>query len=250
MPAPAKPKPVLHIVQLLPNCLTVIALCAGLTAIRFSIQGEYWLSVGLIVLAALLDALDGRLARLLKSESAIGAELDSLGDFVNFGVTPALTLYWWGMQSAADVGWIAVLVYCTCCVLRLARFNVSAREPAAIALKDQFTGVPAPAGALLVMLPIYVGYQFPNLPHMPAWAVAIYMGLVGALMISRISTPSLKSVHIYAENARFLVVGFVALVAAIVTYPWITLAVLDLGYMIYVIYDWRHRHLQKTSGDL
>ena len=123
------PRRRMHILQLLPNLISILALCSGLTAIRMAVEGQFGLSVGLIGLAAALDGIDGRLARMLKSESAIGAELDSLCDLVNFGVTPALVLYYWGMRADTSLGWIAVLIYAVCCMLRLARFNVGQRDP-------------------------------------------------------------------------------------------------------------------------
>ena len=141
----------LLVLKLLPNFVSILALCSGLTAIRYAIAGNFTLAVLLIGVAAALDGLDGRLARMLKSESAIGAELDSLCDFVNFGVTPALVLYLWGLRPETSLGWIAVLVYAVCCMLRLARFNVGSKVSVGeVAEKTSFNGVPSPAGALLV----------------------------------------------------------------------------------------------------
>lgn len=141
----------LLLLKLLPNLVSILALCSGLTAIRYAIAGNIAIAVFLIGVAAILDGLDGRLARMLKSESAIGAELDSLCDLVNFGVTPALVLYLWDLQAEAQLGWIACLVYAVCCMLRLARFNVGSKSPGEAAEKTVFIGVPSPAGALLVM---------------------------------------------------------------------------------------------------
>jgi len=203
----------LHLVRLLPNLISILALCSGLTAIRFAFAGDISLAVFLIALAAALDGLDGRLARMLKSESAIGAELDSLCDFVNFGVVPGLVLYLWGLRSEINMGWIAVLVYAVCCMLRLARFNVGSRE-AVPAEKTSFIGVPAPAGA-----------------HLPAPAVAFWMVAVGGLMISQMRTPSLKRATIPASLARFALVGAVAVVASLITYPWATLLMATLVYL-------------------
>lgn len=228
-----RPRRKLHILQLLPNLVSVVGLCAGLTAIRFAIDGRIPTAVALIGLAAALDALDGRLARMLKSESAIGAELDSLGDFVNFGVTPAIVLYLWGLKGEASLGWIAVLIYAICCMLRLARFNVGSKaangeEPAE---RTSFIGVPSPAGAMLVLAPIYLAFCFPGDVRIPAGVIAFWMIAMGALMISRIRTPSLKRVTIYAEDARYILVGLAALIAALLTYPWITLLVLTVAYL-------------------
>src|SRR5690606_37515156 len=142
---------------LVPNIITLLALCAGLTAIRLTIEGRLEWALGAIVFAAMLDGVDGRLARMLKGQSRFGAELDSLADFVNFGVVPGLILYFWGLNDLGSVGWIASLVFAICMVLRLARFNVMADDPTKPAWAGNFfTGVPAPAGAIIVMLPIYL----------------------------------------------------------------------------------------------
>ncbi len=231
--APHRPRRKLHILQLLPNLVSVVGLCAGLTAIRFAIDGRIATAVALIGLAAALDALDGRLARMLKSESAIGAELDSLGDFVNFGVTPAIVLYLWGLKGEASLGWIAVLIYAICCMLRLARFNVGSKaangeEPAE---RTSFIGVPSPAGAMLVLAPIYLAFCFPGDVRIPSGVIVFWMIAMGALMISRIRTPSLKRVTFYAEDARYILVALAALIAALLTYPWITLMVLTVAYL-------------------
>lgn len=235
MPQDEAPRPrrKLHILQLLPNLVSILGLCAGLTAIRFAIDGHIATSVALIGLAAAMDALDGRLARMLKSESAIGAELDSLGDFVNFGVTPGIVLYLWGLKGEASLGWIAVLVYAICCMLRLARFNVGNKrtdgeQPAE---RTSFIGVPSPAGAMLVLAPIYLAFCFPGDVRLPGMAVALWMVAMGALMISRIRTPSLKRVTFYAEDARYILVGLAAVIAALITYPWVTLLGLSVAYL-------------------
>ncbi|MDP2737868.1 MAG: CDP-diacylglycerol--serine O-phosphatidyltransferase [Pseudorhodobacter sp.] len=236
MPEPEsqKPRSELPLVQLLPNFLTIMALCAGLTAIRFAAQGRFGYAVGLMVVAAVLDGLDGRLARLLKRESEIGAELDSLGDFVNFGVAPALTMYFWAFQAFPDwsrAGWIAALIYAVCCVMRLARFNVGQRAATDPTEKTDFVGVPSPAGAMLALGPMYFSYMFERAPALPPALVAIWLVGVGALMISRMPTPSFKKTTIYAEHARYIVLGFVALVAALLSFPWTTLFALDLAYV-------------------
>ncbi|PTE14343.1 CDP-diacylglycerol--serine O-phosphatidyltransferase [Pseudogemmobacter blasticus] len=218
----------LLILKLLPNLISILALCSGLTAIRFAVTGYISLAVFLIALAAALDGLDGRLARMLKSESAIGAELDSLCDFVNFGVVPGLVLYLWGLRTEVNMGWIAVLVYAVCCMLRLARFNVGSRK-AEPAERTVFIGVPSPAGAMLVLLPIYLSHV--TAFHLPALAVAAWMVGIGALMISRVRTPSLKRVTIAASLAPFALVGAVAVIAALITYPWVTLLALSLVYL-------------------
>lgn len=238
-PLSGPPRKRMHIVQLLPNLISILALCAGLTAIRMAVEGRFGWAVALIGLAAALDGIDGRIARMLKSESDIGAELDSLCDLVNFGVTPALVLYYWGLRQDTSLGWIAVLIYAVCCMLRLARFNVDNRLPEGEGKPKGFVGVPAPAGAMLALGPIYLAYAVDEVFHPAAWAVALWMVFVGALMISRMPTPSFKGVRIYTENARFILVGSVALIAALLTYPWVTLLLMDIIYLGAILVLWR-----------
>ncbi len=239
----------LQLVQLLPNLMTIAAICAGLTAIRFGFQGDFDRSVRLILLACLLDGMDGRVARMLKSESKIGAELDSLADFLNFGVAPALILHVWALQDWRGGGWMAVLVYTICCVLRLARFNVTNKEGDEAADKGFFVGIPSPAGALVVMLPMFVAFLFPEMPQLPAGVLAFYVVAVGLLMISNIPTPSFKKVAFSKRNAKFVIVGFVLLIAALLTYLWATLVVLSVGYMATVAWALRSARLRSPGKD-
>jgi CDP-diacylglycerol---serine O-phosphatidyltransferase len=226
---PRRPRKKLHIVQLIPNFMTIAALCSGLTAVRFAIEGRFGFAVALIIAAAIMDGLDGRLARLLKSESDMGAELDSLCDLVNFGVAPALITYLWALQNMRSEGWIACLVYVVACLLRLARFNIGNRLPAKDS--DSFQGVPSPAGAFLVMLPIYLANTLDHGQPFAGSLVAVWMVIVGGLMVGRFKTPSFKRVTIYSENVSFVLLAFVALVAALVTYPWPTLAIAVIAYL-------------------
>lgn len=226
----------LLVLKLLPNLVSILALCAGLTAIRFAIAGNFAMAILLIGTAAALDGLDGRLARMLKSESAIGAELDSLCDFVNFGVTPALVLYLWGLRPETSLGWIAVLLYAVCCMLRLARFNVGARAVGEAAEKTVFIGVPSPAGAMLALVPMYLAFALDNALVLPPVLVALWMAGIGALMISRVRTPSLKRLTIATEHARYALVGSVMVVAALLTYPWVTLLTLSLAYLTAILW--------------
>ena len=245
---PPKPRSELHLVQLLPNLMTISAMCAGLTGIRFAVSGQFQIAVALILLAAVLDGLDGRLARLLRSESEMGAELDSLVDFVNFGVAPGLVLYMWGLHALQSGGWIATLIYASCCLLRLARFNLGNRPNAEKPVASNFTGVPSPAGAMLAMLPMYVAFMLPEAPMPPPALLAIYMALIGALMISRVPTPSFKSVTFYADQVRYVFVAFVALVAALLSYPWETMVAIDLGYAVVIIVTvWQNRKARKAG---
>lgn len=229
----------LPISSMLPNLMTVAAICAGLSAIRFAVELRFVVAVQLILVASVLDGLDGRVARMLKSESAIGAELDSLADFLNFGVAPGIMIYIWAFADLRSGGWIAVVIYAVCCVMRLARFNVGNKAGPDDAAKRFFTGVPAPAGAMLAMLPMFLSFTWSRSPLMPDYAIAIYMVGVGLLMISRIPTWSMKSLTIYRENARLFLVGFVAVLAALLSYPWISLAAIDLAYLVGMFWSWR-----------
>ncbi|MDQ2093531.1 CDP-diacylglycerol--serine O-phosphatidyltransferase [Rhodalgimonas zhirmunskyi] len=232
----------LRLVQLLPNMMTLAAICAGLTAMRFSFEGDAVRAMVLIVLAAVLDGLDGPTARLLKSESAIGAELDSLADFVNFGVAPGLILYFWVLQEGRAFGWIAVLIYAICCGLRLARFNVHSRSENR-PKSPFFMGVPAPGAALLVLLPLVLSQVTPDWidPILPGFT-ALWLLAVGLLMISRMPTPAAKSMRIHRDHAGFLMVAVVAVAGAFLTWPWPMLLVLELGYIaVLIVFALRHR---------
>ena len=241
----------LPLVQLLPNFLTLGALCASLTAIRFAIQGEGKMAVGLILLAAVLDLLDGWAARRLNSESAIGAELDSLADFASFGVAPGLILYFWSLHGSdgagAGLAWIGVLIYAICCALRLARFNVGNNRAASEGLEKRFfRGVPSPAGALLAFMPMYFAFLLPEAATLSAWMLALYLMVVGGLMISQVPTWSFKSVTLKPENTRYFLIGFVAILGGLLTSPWATLFGLGLCYGASVIAA--SRFLRKPLG--
>ncbi len=228
----------LPIIALLPNLVTLAAICAGLTAIRFGFHGHYERAVLLILLACVFDAIDGRLARLLKSESKMGAELDSLADFLNFGVAAPLLLYLFALQDMRNAGWIAVLIFSVCCVIRLARFNVQSKAETDDRAGRHFVGVPAPAGAILVMLPMFVSFLVAEEPVIPATAIAVWMVIVGLLMISTIRTYSFKMLTISRSNARFYLLGAMVLLAAVLTYIWMTLVLLALIYIIGVFWAW------------
>ncbi len=232
----------LPIWTLLPNVMTVGAICAGLTAIRFSFQGNFEIAVQLILLACVLDGLDGRVARMMKSESKMGAELDSLADFANFGMAPGLMLYAWALQDARGYGWIAVLFYAVCCVLRLARFNVGNKADGDEGPADFFVGVPSPLGALLVLLPMFLSFLWWDSLVDYDVLIALYMAAIGLLLVSRIPTYSFKTTTVYSSNIKFILIGFAASMAILMTYPWLSLVIIDLGYfgvMIWSIYKYK-----------
>src|SRR5512139_1216652 len=178
---------------LLPNLITLLALCAGLTAIRLAIESKLELALAAIVFAAVLDGIDGRVARMLKGTSKFGAELDSLADFVNFGVAPGLILYFWDLHELKSAGWIAAMVFAICAGLRLARFNVMIDDPnRPVWAGNFFTGVPAPAGAITVLLPIYI--EFLGLPKLAVVAPVtfVYTLVIAFLMVSKLPVYSGK----------------------------------------------------------
>ncbi len=233
---------------LLPNLITLLALCAGLTAIRMAVEARLELALAAIVLAAMLDGIDGRVARLLKGTSRFGAELDSLADFVNFGVAPALILYFWGLNELRSVGWIAALVFAICGGLRLARFNVMIDDPGKPAWAGNFfTGIPAPAGAITVLLPIYL--SFLGLPEglITVWFTLVYTLAIALLMVSRLPVFSGKRVgkRVPPEAVLPIFIAAVLFVALLISYPWIVLSVgtivylaaLPLGYRAYRNYE-------------
>jgi CDP-diacylglycerol--serine O-phosphatidyltransferase len=234
---------------LIPNLITLLALCAGMTAIRLAIEGRLELAVGCIVAAAFLDGIDGRLARYLEGTSQFGAELDSLADFVNFGVVPALTIYFWGLHDLKSLGWIVSLVFAMCMVLRLARFNVMLNDPSRPAFQANFfVGMPAPAGALVSMLPIYL--DFLGLGHTRGAAPfeAAYVLLIAFLTASRIPTFSGKKLgaRVSREWVLPVFVLAVALVLLLIFYPWETLTALVVGYLVSIPVGLRYyRRLER-----
>ncbi len=226
--------------SLAPNILTVLALCAGLTSIRFSLLERWELAVLAIVLAGVFDALDGRLARLLKGTTKFGAELDSLSDFVSFGVAPGLLVYIWSLDEIGGAGWIVVLAFAVSCGLRLARFNTAMDDPdRPVFMTYFFTGVPAPAGGGLALLPIMLSFQgYDAVFRLPA-VIAPYMVLVAFLMISRIPTYSFKRIRV-RRNQVLPVLMLVALLAAfLVSYPWLTLTAIGVLYLLSIPLSFR-----------
>ncbi|MEY8829293.1 CDP-diacylglycerol--serine O-phosphatidyltransferase [Sedimentitalea sp. XS_ASV28] len=234
------------LVTLLPNAVTIIALCAGLTAIRMGFNGQFRGAVIMILVACVLDGMDGRLARLLRSESPMGAELDSLADAVNFGVAPALVVYAFAMQDATGAGWIAVLVYAVSCVMRLARFNLDSKSETATPSGGRFVGVPAPAGAFLVLLPLFLSFQAGDPGFVSPVIVGCYMIAVGMLMISRIPTFSFKKTRVARKSVKFLLIGFVFLAAALLTQPWLTLIAFELAYVVSIFWTWYTRESDQA----
>jgi CDP-diacylglycerol--serine O-phosphatidyltransferase len=242
----------LSINKMIPNILTLLALCAGMTAIRFAISGKFEAAVAAIIIAGVLDALDGRVARLLKASSSFGAELDSLSDFVCFGVAPAILLYIWSMSSIGSIGWVVALLFGVCSALRLARFNtqIGIPDPPSYAY-NFFTGVPAPAAAGLAVLPLCAAFEFgPDLFRSP-WLCAVTTVSVAALMVSRVPTFSAKRLRVPADYVVPLLLGAAVLAAFLTTAPWPTLLVIGLGYLAAIPFSVRSfSHLKRAADAL
>jgi CDP-diacylglycerol--serine O-phosphatidyltransferase len=237
---------------LVPNVITLLALCAGLTAIRLAVEDRLEWALAAIVFAAMLDGIDGRIARLLKGTSRFGAELDSLADFVNFGVAPALILYFWGLHDLKSAGWIASLVFAICAGLRLARFNVMIDDPNRPAwAANFFVGMPAPAGAITVLLPIYV--SFLGVPHVGVVAplTFVYTLAIAFLMVSRLPVFSGKRVgkRVAPELVLPVFVVVVLFFALLISYPWEVLTTGTLLYLASLPFGWiSYRNYERKSA--
>src|SRR6185503_19775281 len=226
--------------RLIPNVLTLAALCSGLTAVRFALQGELRLAVIAIIVAAIFDALDGRVARRLGVTSRFGAELDSLSDFLCFGVSPALVLYLASMKDGGSLGWVVTLMFPMCSALRLARFNTAlvADTPPPAWTGSYFTGVPAPAGALLALIPLVVSFEAEAAwPRHPV-VVGLALVFVGGLMVSRLPTFSFKKGRIPRQWVLPALLIAALTMGVIASSPWIGLSLLGLIYLALIPFSW------------
>jgi CDP-diacylglycerol--serine O-phosphatidyltransferase len=259
MPMPADPKyPELRrrrfrpipVRMLVPNFITLLAICAGLTAIRLSTEGRVELAVGAIVFAAFLDGVDGRVARMIKGQSKFGAELDSLADFVNFGVAPGLILYFWQLHDLNNVGWIASMIFAISGGLRLARFNATmddSNKPPFTA--NFFTGVPAPAGAITVLLPIYLAFL--GMPTPPAALTMFYTLLIAILMVSRLPVFSGKTtrMRVAPELVLPVFVSVVFFIALLIGYPWHILTACSVLFLLSLPIGWKsYRNHERAAA--
>jgi len=226
--------------MLVPNFITLLAICAGLTAIRLSIEGKMEWAVAAIVFAAVLDGIDGRVARMIKGQSKFGAELDSLADFVNFGVAPGLMLYFWQLHELNNGGWIAAMVFAISGGLRLARFNATIDDPNKPPYAaNYFTGVPAPAGAVTALLPIYLAFLGISKP--PATLTAAYTLLIAFLMVSRLPVFSGKTfrLRVPPEMVLPVFVSVIFFIALLIGYPWHILSVGTVLYLLSLPLGWK-----------
>jgi CDP-diacylglycerol--serine O-phosphatidyltransferase len=238
---------------MVPNVITLLALCAGLTAIRLAAEGTFEWAVYAIVLAAVLDGIDGRVARLLKGTSRFGAELDSLADFVNFGVAPGVTLYFWSLHEMGSAGWIAAMVFAIAAGLRLARFNIMVDDPNRPSWAGNFfVGLPAPAGACTVLLPVYL--HFVGMPS-PAFSVPLtvaYTLAIAFLMVSRLPVFSGKKAgkRVPPDILLPVFVGVVLVFALLIAYPWPVLSIGAILYLGSLPFGWMaHRDYVRRDAE-
>jgi CDP-diacylglycerol--serine O-phosphatidyltransferase len=218
--------------KLIPSSITLLALASGITAIRFAIDGKWEIAVSFIICAGILDMLDGRAARMLGADSRFGAQLDSLADLVSFGVAPGIIMYRWSLEQMDHLGWIAALIFCACGAIRLARFNVeSVRDEGATKGNPYFTGLPTPAAACMVLLPLLVSFQWNDPVINQAWVSLAILLVTSALMVSRLPTPSIKYMKLQRQHRILAGIFFAGLAAALIAWPWATMTI---GLLIYI----------------
>lgn len=235
--------------RLFPNMITISGMCCGLSAIRFAMLGRFEIAVAFIIAAAIIDGMDGRVARMLGATSNFGAQLDSLSDFVCFGVSPALVLYMWQMQEVKGFGWAVVLFFSVCTALRLARFNTALFDDNIQPWEKQFfTGVPSPAGGILSLLPVIISLQSESDFRLPVYVTLAHVVIVGALMASRIPTFSGKNIRIKHELIpQFMILCSFLLILFVIA-PWEFICGLDIIYLCSVFFSIRrYMKLKKAS---
>ena len=238
--------------MILPNAITLIGVCIGLTSIKFALDGKFALAIVAILFAGLMDALDGRIARLIKGTSKIGKELDSLGDVISFGVAPAFIMYFWNLQYLEKLGWFVCLIYVICVALRLARFNVNSEEEPS--WKDNFfEGVPAPAGGIIVLMPLVFSFSglgdfFLKINY--DLIVPTFFIIVSILLISIVPTYSFKKIVIPRTMTKFLLFGIVLFFGALLVYTFKVLAVSTLFYICLIPVSFFHYKKIKKEKNI
>ena len=239
--------------MILPNAITLIGVCIGLTSIKFALDGKFALAIVAILFAGLMDALDGRIARLIKGTSKMGKELDSLGDVISFGVAPAFIMYFWNLQYLDKLGWFVCLIYVVCVALRLARFNVNSEEEPS--WKDNFfEGMPAPAGGIIVLMPLVISFSglgefFLEINY--DLMVPIFFIMVSVFLISTIPTYSFKRIVIPRAMTKFLLFGLVLFFGAMLIYTFKILALSSFVYLCLIPVSYLHyRKIKKKKNIL
>ena len=249
-PLPRRAQRGLPLRAVAPNAVTALALCFGLTGIRFAISGQWETAVTMIMIAGVLDGLDGSVARLVRGESRFGAELDSLSDAISFGVSPALIVYLWALRDVPRIGWLVALVFAVFCALRLARFNANidvTEQPHKSA--GFLTGIPAPAGAGLAMLPLYLFFWSEQPILQSPYLIVPWMAFIASLMVSSIATYSWSSLKL-RNNIRFEAIAVVVLLgAALISAPWHTLSVVCIAYLASIPFSVvAYRRVRRLRG--
>ena len=238
--------------MILPNAITLIGVCLGLTSIKFAIDGKFAIAIMAILFAGLMDALDGRVARLIKGTSKMGKELDSLGDVISFGVAPALIMYFWNLQYLDKLGWFVCLIYVVCVALRLARFNINSEEEPS--WKDNFfEGMPSPAGGIIVLMPLIFSFSglgefFIEINY--EFFVPIFFIMVSILLISTIPTYSFKRIVIQRSMTKFLLFGIVLFFGALLVYTFKVLAISSLIYLCLIPISYFHYKKIKKEKNI
>lgn len=241
--------------HLLPNILTLAGVCLGISSIKFSIDGNFSLSVILILFAAILDALDGRIARLIKGTSEFGKELDSLTDFVSFGIAPVFILYFWELNNYGKLGWAIALIYSVCCVIRLARFNLTKIESDQSWKNNFFEGIPSPAGGLLILMPLIYELSNFNFNIDIKKFTPFLTVLIAILLVSKIPTLSLKKISISSKITIFLLLTAGIIFISLLFYTFETLLILSLLYLssipfsIFIFSNQKKKFSQKISDE-
>ena len=226
--------------KLIPSIVTILALCLGITSIRYSLDGKFSIAVALIVIAGLLDGIDGRIARLLNSTSNFGVQLDSLADLCNFGVAPSITIYLWSLKDIPHkgIGWAVVLFYITCSTLRLARFNVqdlySDKNKGSIQDVNFFVGLPMPAAAGLLLMPIMCSFKLLDNIIFSYWYMASYMILIGFLIVSTLPIYSAKKIHIAKERINIVLVIIGMIFTGMILEPWVIIPIIGALYILFI----------------
>ena len=236
--------------MILPNMLTLIGVCIGLTSIRFSFNGQFDLAIISIIFAALIDGLDGRIARLIKGTSKVGKELDSLTDMISFGVAPAFIMYFWTLSSLGRLGWLICLIYVICVALRLARFNINSNQESS--WRDNFfEGVPSPAGGILVLTPLVISMTNFDLVKIDNNIIApIFFIVTSLLLISKFPTYSFKKIVIQRQTTIFLLFGIVLFFGFILIYPFIAISISAILYLLMLPISYFHYNkLKKQNAD-
>jgi CDP-diacylglycerol--serine O-phosphatidyltransferase len=239
----------LSINRMIPNILTLLALCAGMTAIRYALSDNFPAAAVAILVAGVLDGLDGRVARLLKSTSPFGAQLDSLSDFVCFGIAPAIMLYLWTMEHLASFGWAISLFYAICCGLRLARFNTQLDTDLPPYAYNFFTGVPAPGAAGLVMMPMFLAFEYGDTVFRSPYLNALLMAGVALLMVSRIPTISLKRFRVPHHYVVPIMLGVAIFAGFLTTAPWPTLSAIGIVYIASIPFTLRQFNRLRRAAE-